>query len=1056
MKSVKKKTPFQKHKEQEEERRRKEEEEANLVYQSFVESFASEPKRPKDDGNTSKGFVRGGTVMPGQRPEDAAAADPKKSTRYVPSFNPSMLDKPKPKAFDDDEPDEPPPMPAPKKQEKDKPRQIDLMLERLKQEQQDREEREKARREGRAVAGPFEAAPQSVLDEMGSFDSGDPYTTNLYVGNLAPDVDEPVLVKEFGRFGAIGSVKVMWPRDEEQRRKGRNCGFVAFMKREDAARALEAMDGMILHDFELRIGWGKAMTLPLTPVWPGPGMGASAHQVPSGAPNAYATHAAPALVAAASGAPASAAHAVAVVASMMNSQAGAMPWSSGAERREQEKGLHDGVGPDIEVPIIEDLRERFIIDSLALYVLRDGCAIEQLVMEEEQNNPDYAFLFDLSSPGHIYYRWRLYSLCEGDTLRTWRIEPFVMVEGGQRWIPPSMTALQMAAGTAAAKGSAASEGGGSRERPLSDRERDRFEDMLRTLTVERADIKNAMVFALDCADAGAEIVETLTDALTLPETPVPLKIARLFLLCDILHNSTAPVRNVSRYRTRFEAVLPTIFDSLHETYRSVETRITQEALRRHVLRVLRCWRERYMFTDDYLNGLQATFLQPLTASTEALAATNPSLAAMLEALSNEDLERKCRLSGLSAKGGRESQIQRLMTLDAYIHNSAALTNPTPTPLFGPPPSVPASSRASSGGASVMEHLPDGSSLAFDPSTGATINAQQQPDGQKGPQANRTPAPAAATPAPVSRWTTIDEEEEKQSAPQLPISKWLEQEAEAEQQRKRAEEMAAAAAQAAAEAAEAAKIFSDTEDEEDQLQDRIKASAANGMDGDDSDADAKKRQSSIPSTSAPGGASGGAVVGTPGGTAGNSVDDEKRRQRLRQIELACAGLEAELEDEGLSKEVVASRVDAKRAELQAELERADAEERAASVRQWRSRRESSHAGDRSGSGRGELDDDTAEEEGAKDKDRSSRRERERERDRDRERDGGRDRDRDRDRERQRSGGGEGSGRDRDRDKERERGSDARDRERERDADRDRDRDRERSHRRSDRTSKSPSR
>ncbi len=37
-----------------------------------------------------------------------------------------------------------------------------------------------------------------------------------------------------------------------------------------------------------------------------------------------------------------------------------------------------GVGPDIEVPIIEDLRERFIIDSLALYVLRDGCAIEQV------------------------------------------------------------------------------------------------------------------------------------------------------------------------------------------------------------------------------------------------------------------------------------------------------------------------------------------------------------------------------------------------------------------------------------------------------------------------------------------------------------------------------------------------------------------------------------------------------------------------------------------------------------------------------------------------------
>jgi hypothetical protein len=52
-----------------------------------------------------------------------------------------------------------------------------------------------------------------------------------YMGNLAPDVDENVLLKEFGRFGAIASVKIMWPRDEEQRRRNRNCGFVAFMVR---------------------------------------------------------------------------------------------------------------------------------------------------------------------------------------------------------------------------------------------------------------------------------------------------------------------------------------------------------------------------------------------------------------------------------------------------------------------------------------------------------------------------------------------------------------------------------------------------------------------------------------------------------------------------------------------------------------------------------------------------------------------------------------------------------------------------------------------------------
>lgn len=32
--------------------------------------------------------------------------------------------------------------------------------------------------------------------------------------------------------------------------------------------------------------------------------------------------------------------------------------------------------------------------------------------------------------------------------------------------------------------------------------------------------------------------------------------------------------------------------------------MTQEVLRKHVLRVLRVWREHYLFNDDYLNGLQ--------------------------------------------------------------------------------------------------------------------------------------------------------------------------------------------------------------------------------------------------------------------------------------------------------------------------------------------------------------------------------------------------------------------------------------------------------------------
>jgi hypothetical protein len=47
-----------------------------------------------------------------------------------------------------------------------------------------------------------------------------------------------------------------------------------------------------------------------------------------------------------------------------------------------------------------------------------------------------------------------------------------------------------------------------------------------------------------------------------------------------------------------------IINPPQHTYRSADSRMTQETLRRHVLRVLRFWRERFLFNDDYLGGLQ--------------------------------------------------------------------------------------------------------------------------------------------------------------------------------------------------------------------------------------------------------------------------------------------------------------------------------------------------------------------------------------------------------------------------------------------------------------------
>ena len=109
------------------------------------------------------------------------------------------------------------------------------------------------------------------------------------------------------------------------------------------------------------------------------------------------------------------------------------------------------------------------------------------------------------------------------------------------------------------------------------RQRDRLEDMLRSLTPERIPIGEAMVFCVEHADAAEEICDCITESLSIMETPLPKKvifrlfvllfyfilyhintmscllyvssqIARLYLVSDILHNCTVKVANASFFR----------------------------------------------------------------------------------------------------------------------------------------------------------------------------------------------------------------------------------------------------------------------------------------------------------------------------------------------------------------------------------------------------------------------------------------------------------------------------------------------------------------------------
>lgn len=54
-------------------------------------------------------------------------------------------------------------------------------------------------------------------------------------------------------------------------------------------------------------------------------------------------------------------------------------------------------------------------------------------------------------------------------------------------------------------------------------ERDKLEEMLRALTPRRGDIAEAMLFCLNRAEAAEEIVECVTESLSILKTPLPKK-----------------------------------------------------------------------------------------------------------------------------------------------------------------------------------------------------------------------------------------------------------------------------------------------------------------------------------------------------------------------------------------------------------------------------------------------------------------------------------------------------------------------------------------------------
>ena len=59
-------------------------------------------------------------------------------------------------------------------------------------------------------------------------------------------------------------------------------------------------------------------------------------------------------------------------------------------------------------------------------------------MEKEKENPDFNFIFSQGIPENMYYRWKVYSLAQGDSQDLWRESPFQFSIGGKIWHPPQI------------------------------------------------------------------------------------------------------------------------------------------------------------------------------------------------------------------------------------------------------------------------------------------------------------------------------------------------------------------------------------------------------------------------------------------------------------------------------------------------------------------------------------------------------------------------------------------------------------------------------------------
>lgn len=407
---------------------------------------------------------------------------------------------------------------------------------------------------------------ESISSYWNEIEPGDPTTTNIFVANLNQKVTENDLMLLFGAFGPLASVKIMWPRGEEKNRNT-NCGFVAFMSRKDAERALNSLR----YRDDMRLRWGKCVEIPPNPIYIPPEL------MKLYLPPPY------------TGLP-------------FNAQPLEKTYKEPQSEEEMRRLLLNSV---VKVTIPLNKRVLMIVHRMVEFVAREGPNFEAIIMNREIQNPSYQFLFDNQSPIHTYYRWKLYSVLQGESQKSWSDRKFRMFKGGSIWIPPTVHDYTEGMPENLIEPPAETREGDKAQ--LSDSQYTRLLHYMQNLTAQRSSVAEVMTFCLNHMDAFSDIISVIVDSFRNVKTKPTKKIARLYLISDILYNSRLKRSNSSgkqNFHAEVKPHLVEIFENLRETHAKILTDADKEEFRWRLQKVLKSWDIYHIYPDEFLSKLE--------------------------------------------------------------------------------------------------------------------------------------------------------------------------------------------------------------------------------------------------------------------------------------------------------------------------------------------------------------------------------------------------------------------------------------------------------------------